>query len=52
MNQLQGASVVAWVAVAITLLLVLAQAAPKYAGWLLVMLVLGMIYQARKRNLI
>lgn len=38
----------AWVVIAITLLLVLASAAPRYAGWLLIALVLGMVYAGEK----
>lgn len=42
----------AYVVAAITLVLVLAAAAPKYAGWLLIMLVMGMVYAAHKRGLL
>lgn len=41
---------VAWVAAAITLVLVIAAADSRLGGWLLIVLVMGMVYAAHARG--
>lgn len=41
---------IAWVGMAIVLLLVIANVAPKLGGWLLIVVVMGMLYAAHGRN--
>ena len=48
----RGVTQLAWVAVAIMLLIIIAYTDPKVGGWLLIVTVVGMIYAARDRKLI
>lgn len=49
-TEYRGVTQLAWVAVAIMLLLIIAYASPKIGGYLLIVIVLGMIYAAHWRN--
>lgn len=42
---------IAWVAVAVSLVLIIAAVNPRLGGWLLIVLVMGMVYGAHKRKL-
>ena len=45
-----GVTQLAWVSVAIVLLLIIAYADPKVGGYLLILIVMGMVYAAHWRN--
>jgi hypothetical protein len=39
-----------WACIAVLLLLIIGQSYPKFGGWLLIVLVMGMLYRAREAH--
>lgn len=49
---MNGVPQIAWVGMAIMVLLIVANVAPKLGGWLLIVVVMGMVYAGHERGLV